>query len=403
MSRRVFITGYGIISAIGNNAEENYSSLVNKKSGFGRLDFLNTVHRDELPGCEVKLSDSALCDLAGVTQNAGYTRTALLAMIAVREAIVSAALSEEDVQKAGILSATTAGGIRELETYLYDLQDLEKTGEFLAYLDTADAGEHMERLADSFGIRGYIGAVSTACSSAANAIILGSRLISQNFLEIAVCGGSDALGKVTLNGFSSLMILDRNACRPFDENRNGLNMGEGAAYLVLESEESLIRTGKKAIAELKGYANINDIFHQTASSPDGAGALASMKKALAKAGLNIADIDYINAHGTGTENNDLAEGRGIQALFGKQPPPFSSTKPYTGHAMAASGSIEAAFCMMAFQHDVIFPNLNFEIPMNELDIRPITELKRQAGLRNILSNSFGFGGSTASLLFSKCL
>jgi 3-oxoacyl-[acyl-carrier-protein] synthase-1 len=199
------------------------------------------------------------------------------------------------------------------------------------------------------------------------------------------------------------MILDRNLCRPFDENRNGLNMGEGAAYLVLESEEALWKSGKKAIAELKGYANINDIFHQTASSPDGAGAFASMKKALARAGLTAEDIDYINAHGTGTENNDLAEGLGIQNLFGKQPPPFSSTKPYTGHAMAASGSIEAAFCLMALQHDVIFPNLNFHMPMNELDIRPFTELRRQAGLRNILSNSFGFGGSSASLLFSKCL
>ena len=399
---RVFVTGYGVITAIGNNAGENYQSLINEKSGFGRLDFLNTVHRDEIPAFEIKLSDSDLCKMCGVPTDAGYTRTALLALIAVREAIASAFLSGAEVRETGMISATTAGGIRELETWFDDLQDHEKTGDFLAYLDTSDAGDHTERLADFFQIRRYIGTLSTACSSAANAIILGARLISHGVLERIICGGADALSKVTLNGFNSLMILDRSLCRPFDENRNGLNLGEGAAYLVIESEEALKRSGRKAICELRGYANVNDIFHQTASSPDGSGAAACMEKALAEAGLKKADIDYINAHGTGTENNDLAEGMAIQTLFGVSPPPFSSTKPYTGHITAAAGSVEAAFCMMAFQHDVIFPNLNFSMPMKELSIRPITEIKQNARLRNILSNSYGFGGSGASLLFSKC-
>jgi len=401
MKRRVFVTGYGIITAIGNNAAENYSALASRKSGFAKLDVLKTVHRDELPACEIKWPDSTLCEMAGVPSGDGYTRTALLALIAVSEAVDSASLSAAEVRDAGLISATAAGGIRELETFYDDLLDPQKTGDFLAYLDTADAGEHTERLADFFQIRRYVGTVSTACSSAANAIILGTRLISQCRMDRVICGGSEALSKVALNGFSSLMILDKNSCRPFDENRNGLNLGEGAAYLVLESEEALIRSGRQALAEIRGYANVNDIFHQTASSPDGTGALASMKKALDGAGLKMTDIDYINAHGTGTENNDLAEGMAIQALFGNSPPPFSSTKPYTGHITAAAGSVEAAFCMMAFQQDVIFPNLNFTTPMKELDIRPMTEMQRQAGLRNILSNSFGFGGNTVSLIFSK--
>ncbi len=402
MSRRIFVTGYGVLTAIGGNAEENYRSLIGRRSGFGRLDFLETVHREEIPAFEIKRSDAALCELAGVPSDAGYTRTALIALIAMGEAIGAAALSAGEVKEAGLISATTAGGIRELETWYHELQDHQKTGEFLAYLDAADAGEHTERLAHFFGMRRYLATLSTACSSAANALILGARLISQGVLERAICGGADALGKVTLNGFHSLMILDRKACRPFDENRNGLNLGEGAAYLVLEEGEALRQRGGKPLAELKGYANLNDIFHQTAASPDGAGALATMKEAVARAGLEPADIDYINAHGTGTENNDLAEGLAIQTLFGACPPPFSSTKPYTGHLMAASGSVEAAFCLLAFQHGVLFPNLNFEQPMKELAIRPLTELKRPAALRNILSNSFGFGGSTASLLFSKC-
>jgi 3-oxoacyl-(acyl-carrier-protein) synthase len=403
MSRRVFVTGYGVITAIGNNAEENYQSLIHENCPFGRLEILETVHRDTIQAFEVKLTDDALCEKAGVPAGAGYTRTTLLALIAAREAISSASLSEEDVREAGIVSATTAGGVRELETYYADLQEPQKEGVFLAYLDTADPGEHTERLADIFQIRKYVGTVSTACSSATNAIMLGARLIAHRVVERVVCGGSEALSKVTINGFNTLMILDRNPCRPFDENRNGLNLGEGAAYLVLESEEMLRRSGKRAIAELRGYANVNDAFHQTAASPDGAGACEAMRKAIAMAGLAAADIDYINAHGTGTENNDLAEALAIRTLFSDHPPPFSSTKPYTGHTTSAAGSVEAAFCMMALQHDVVFPNLNFREPMKEIALRPVTEVRWEAGLKNILSNSFGFGGGASALLFSQCL
>jgi len=401
MKRRVFVTGYGVITAIGRSAEENYDALAHGNTGFGKLDVLKTVHRDELPAYEIKASDATLCKLAGVPVGAGYSRTALLAQIAVQEAIESASLSPAEVCEAGLISATAAGGIRELETWYKELEDPERTGAFLAYLDTADPGEHTERLAAFFQLRRYLATLSTACSSSANAIILGARLIAAGRMDRILCGGSEALSKVALNGFHSLMILDRNSCRPFDENRNGLNLGEGAAYLVLESEEALLQSGRPAVAEIRGYANVNDIFHQTASSPDGTGALASMEKALAVSGLNVKEIDYINAHGTGTENNDLAEGTAIQALFGSSPPPFSSTKPYTGHITAAAGSVEAAFSMIAFQQDAIFPNLNFSTPMKELDIRPVTEMKHRAGLRHILSNSFGFGGNTVSLIFSK--
>jgi 3-oxoacyl-[acyl-carrier-protein] synthase-1 len=402
MSRRVFITGYGIMTAIGNNGPENFASLRDKKCGFDKLEILETVHRDSIFCCEIKLSDDDLCKLASVPSHTGYTRTALLGLIAAKEAIASAGLSEAQVRNSGIISATTAGGIRELEKYFHELQNPQLTGDFLAFLDTADPGEHTERLAEYLHIQKYLATVSTTCSSATNAVILGARLIANGVTDCMICGGAEALSKITINGFNSLMILDKEHCRPFDHHRNGLNLGEGAAYLVLESEELLQRSGKKAIAELRGYANVNDAFHQTASSPAGTGALHAMKKTLARAGLDVTDIDYINAHGTGTENNDLSEGLAIQTLFGSNVPPFSSTKPYTGHTTSAAGSVEAAFCLMAFQHDVIFPNINFSQPMAELSIRPITEFKQGAGLKNILSNSLGFGGSATSLLFSKC-
>ncbi len=402
MSRRVFITGYGIITAIGNNGPENFASLRNKRSGYGRLDFLQTLHRDEIYCCEIKLSDDELCRHARVPTRAGFSRTTLLGIIAAREAIDSAGLTKAETSGAGLISATTAGGIRELESYYYELQNPESSGDFLAFLDTGDPGEHTERMADILNMKKYLATVSTACASAANSIIFGARLIANGLADVMICGGSEALSKVTINGFNSLKILDRNLCKPFDQNRNGLNLGEGAAFLVLEAEERLGYPGKNAIAELCGYASLNDAFHQTASSPDGSGALKAMQKALTMGGIAPEDVDYINAHGTGTENNDLSEGLSVKALFGDQLPPFSSTKPYTGHTTSAAGSVEAAFCLMGFEHDTIFPTLNFSQPMEELDILPVTELRQGAGLGYILSNSLGFGGSTTSLLFAKC-
>jgi 3-oxoacyl-[acyl-carrier-protein] synthase-1 len=401
MSQRVFITGFGIITSIGTNAEENFQSLANRKYGFGRIEVLNTVHKETLSACEVKLNEEQLCMLAGVAPNDGFTRTSLLGMIAAREAIDSAGLSVEEVRTLGMVSATTTGGIREFETHFYDLMDASRRGDFERFTDTATSGEHCQRIADRLGIQKYLGTISTACSSSANSLMHGAQLIKNHKLDRVMCGGAEALSKFTVNGFNTLMILDNDHCRPFDSTRNGLNLGEGAAYLVLESEEVLLKSGKQPMAELKGYGNANDAFHQTASSPDGAGAYLAMKQALHSAQLMPEDLDYINAHGTATENNDLSEGLGIKRLFDKSIPYFSSTKPYTGHTLAAAGGVEAAFCLLALQHDMIWPNLNFTHIMPELNIHPVVELKKGVTLKNVLSNSFGFGGNTSSLLLAS--
>lgn len=399
MSRRVFITGLGIITSIGKNAAENFQSLVNQRCGFGTLSVLETVHQKALPSCEIKLHDDELREAANVRNRKGFTRTTLLGLLALQEAITSAQLSTADIQQAGLLSATTTGGIREFEKNFYSLLDLSQQGEFVQFADTANPGEHCERLADHIGIKKYIATISTACSSSANAIIHGAQLIKGNKLDCAICGGTEALSKFTINGFNALMIVDPAHCRPFDDSRKGLNLGEGAAYVVLESESAVVRKGKMPLAELMGYGNANDAFHQTASSPEGLGALNAMKEALTTAGVDPSAVDYINAHGTATENNDLSEGIGIQKLFGAQVPHFSSTKPYTGHTLAAAGSIEAVYSMMAIQNQMVWPNLNFSHQMPELSISPVRELVRDIPLRNVLSNSFGFGGNTSSLLF----
>lgn len=401
MSKRIFVTGMGIITSIGTTTEENFDSLLSLKSGIGKLELFSSIHADTIPVGEIKLSDAALCKMAGVEENSGYTRTALIALIATKEALASAQISNLKEARTGLISSTTVGGMREFENILSDLTDLTKDGDFRNYAHVTDAGEHTERIADLFGFKDYISTTSTACSSASNAIILGAELIKHGQLDRVVCGGSDVLSKFTLNGFNSLMILDKRTMHPFDATRGGVNLGEGAAYVVIESEEMVQKFNKKPLAELTGYSNSNDAFHQTASSPDGDGALLSMTRALAMAGVKPAEVDYINCHGTATENNDLSEALAIQNLFKEHVPHFSSTKPYTGHTLAAAGSVEAVFAILCIQNKVLFPNLYFENQMPEISITPVKSLLQNVEVKHVLSNSFGFGGSNTSLLFSK--
>lgn len=242
---------------------------------------------------------------------------------------------------------------------------------------------------------------STACSSAANAIIFGANLIKSGVTDIVVAGGAEALTKFHLNGFNTLMILDKDTCRPFDRNRAGINLGEGAAYIVLESEESVKRRNVRPVAELSGYANTCDAFHQTATSENGEGAYLAMRKAMDMARLSPCDIDYVNAHGTGTPNNDASELAAMERIWGTQIPAFSSTKAFTGHTTSASGSIETVICLLALQHGFLPPNLGWRTPINEGGI-PITGTDNQRDIKNIINNSFGFGGNDSSLIFSKC-
>lgn len=217
--------------------------------------------------------------------------------------------------------------------------------------------------------------------------------------DIVVVGGTECLSKFHLNGFNSLMILDSHICRPFDQLRAGLNLGEGAAYLVMESDKSVKRRGVNPIARLCGYGNACDAFHQTASSPEGDGARLAMQQALDMAGLLPGDINYINAHGTGTPNNDESESNAIMHVFGKHYPAVSSTKGYTGHTTSASGSIEAVFCLLALEHQFLLPNINWSNPMDNGFV-PVTDMHPSSPIKFIQSNAFGFGGNDSSLIFS---
>lgn len=398
-SSPVFVTGMGVISCIGMNAEENFHHLVTKQSGIGDIKILQTEHRGILPVGEIPLPNEELGRNAGVQNIRYFSRTTLLALIAAQEAIQQADIADIKQFRTGLISASTVGGMDKSENFFGPWLKQERSAH-LSDIITHDCGDSTSRLASHFGIEEYTTTISTACSSAANAIMLGARLIRNNQLDRVIVGGTDALTRFTLNGFNTLMILDKEKCTPFDENRRGLNLGEGAAYLVLESEKTA--QGKKIYAQVSGYANANDAFHQTASSPDGKGALLAMKKALEVAGLKTSDIDYINVHGTGTPNNDITEGTAMETLFGDHLPTYSSTKAYTGHTLAACGAIEAVYSIYAINQGVIYPNLRFKEKIKDLKTQPVTELLRNQTVRYVLSNSFGFGGNNTSLVFSKC-
>jgi 3-oxoacyl-[acyl-carrier-protein] synthase-1 len=401
MGERVFITGMGMITAIGDNVASNLQSLRTQKSGLGFTRQLYTIYKEVLPVAEVKYTTPQLSEIAGVAGREGYTRTTLLGLIAMQEALSQAGITNVQDEPTGFVNASTVGGMCDTENVYFDIADPEKTGDFLKFIDTLDCADCTQQIADTVGITEQITTISTACSSSANALMYGARLIKAGVVRRVICGGTEALTRFTLNGFNSLKNIDKLPCRPFDQHRNGLNLGEGAAYLVLESASLVKERQCAVIAEMSGYANTNEAFHPTAPSPDGDGAFAAMQLAMEMGGCKPADIQYVNVHGTATLSNDVAEGMALQRLFGEQVPKFSSTKPFTGHTLAAAGAIEAIYSVLTILHQTIFPNLHFTDKMEELNIAPETKCLENYPVQHVLSNSFGFGGNNASLLISK--
>jgi len=400
MPRRVVVTGIGMISSIGKNIDEILESLKSLKSGIGPISILNTNYKGLIPAGEIRLTNDHLSELAGQKIPQIVTRTTLLGLIAAREAYRSAGLEPgaDTGVKTGIVSATTVGGMDQTEKYYLDFLQIDQ---YLPYVFTHDCCDNTEHISENLGISDYMTTISTACSSSVNAIMFGARLIKHGIVDRVIAGGTDALSKFTVNGFSTLKILDDKPCRPFNKDRNGLNLGEGAGFIVLEAEELAVKDNRRIFCELTGYANANDAYHQTASSPEGLGPYLAMKQALEMSGINPDQIDYINAHGTGTDNNDLTEGIAIERIFSPSIPPVSSTKGYTGHTLGAAGAIEAIFSILAIHKGILFPSLNFTEKMDELSFEPLKKLTTGVNVRNALSNSFGFGGNDSSLIFSK--
>lgn len=407
MTEKIVITGAGVVSAIGIGKAETLQSLLNAKTGIEPVCYLPTEHSG-MPVGEVKLSDEELMARVGVAEDKGkmQSRNTMIARLALREALADAGLTDEtgETDKALLLdmpliSGTTVAGMDRAECIFNDPTQEVIREQMIE--SRSDCGTNTEDIARGVGRFAMLDTISTACSSAANAIAFGANLIKCGLYQRVVVGGTESLSKFHFNGFNTLMILDKDQCRPFDETRAGLNLGEGAAYLVIESESSAMSRHKTPLATLSCYGNACDAFHQTASSDNGEGSYLAMSKALHMGGLKPEDIDYINAHGTGTPNNDISELYAMKRLFGENMPPYSSTKSFTGHTTSASGSIEAVFCLLAIEHQFLPVSLKCDKAIEGYP-HPVAQGDKPAReIRNVLCNAFGFGGNDTSLVLSK--
>ena len=395
MDKNIVITGEGIISAIGNDKAAVLQSLLDGRSGIVEMKHLHSSHH-ELPVGEVQLTNDEMKAMLALPIEEQTSRTSLMGMLAVRQALAEAQLPETAPKnrRVVLISGTTVGGMDITEQY-YD--SFATSDEHLDCLKKHDCGSSTEEIAAMFGISECT-TISTACSSAANALILGANLLKTGQADLVIAGGSEALTRFHLNGFNSLMILDHEPCRPFDAQRAGLNLGEGAAFVVMETEASARERGADIHAWLTGYGNACDAFHQTASSDNGEGAYRAMTEALEMAHLQPEDIDYVNAHGTGTPNNDLSESAALKRVFAEKMPLISSTKAFTGHTTSASGSIETVICLLAMQHHFVPANLRWEHQIPD-GITPTTGVK-DVTLKHVVCNAFGFGGNDSSLILS---
>ncbi|MGL1886421.1 MAG: beta-ketoacyl-[acyl-carrier-protein] synthase family protein [Reichenbachiella sp.] len=390
----VFVSGLGVVSAMGCGVERQLQALKSGKTGIAPYEFSNGKIKYQ---GKLKLSNTQLKEKLGISLGTKMPRTALLGMVAAQEAI--SLLPAEALPDTGFINGSTTGGMDLSEDYFIDKINNDSS-ENINNLLTHDLGTVNVAIRNFLGLKGYTNTISTACSSAANAVMLGSRMIQAGMIDRVLVGGTDALTDFTINGFTSLMIYDTEFCRPFDEERVGLNLGEGAGYILLENAKSLEETGSKPLARVTGWANANDSFHQTGTSPDGIGAKKAMYEALEVAKLSIGDIDYLNAHGTATKNNDNSEIAAIDGVFEGSTLDFSSTKGFTGHTLAAAGGIEAVFSILSMTESIVFPNINWKNQMAQSERAPVLKEFNKT-INHVMSNSFGFGGNSTSLIFSK--
>lgn len=413
----IAVTGIGIICAIGNDAKAVVKSLKEKQTGIGTMRYLDSSHK-ELPVGEVKLSNEEMTQMLGLdSETAIRSRTVLMGAIAIRQALEDAKLDPKG-KRVVVINGTTVGGMDVTERYFLQMREQD---DLLPLIEKHDCGSSTREMADLAGLsEAEVCTISTACSSAANAIILGSEMLKMGEADIVIAGGTESLSKFHLNGFNTLMILDKEQCRPFDKTRTGLNLGEGAAFVVLtrtlvKSEELRVKNesnkqGSEGNSDsslftlrsslfIRGYGNRCDAFHQTASSENGEGAFLAMSDALQMAGLKPQDIQYINAHGTGTPNNDASESAAIRRVFGDEIPPISSTKGFTGHTTSAAGAIETVISILALQHGFVPANLGWKTQDSDC-ITPSMGSGKYP-ISNVLCNSFGFGGNDSALIISK--
>lgn len=410
VKKRVVITGLGALTPLGNDVPMMWEALVAGRSGIGPITCFDASDMDVQIAAEVK--DFAPVPLFGRRKARRNDRFTLFALEAARQAVADAGLEFDDglKQVTGVFIGTAIGGIL---TLLKNYDVLQKSGPrrvspFMVPMMMPNAASGT--VAITYGLRGPNLSIASACATGSHAIGEAAEVVRRGDAEVMICGGSEAvITPLTLSAFRNMGASStrndepQRACRPFDAGRDGFVLGEGAGVLVLESQEYARRRGAHIYAELVGYGASADAFHVTAPDETGDGAALAMELALQDAGLSPEEVDYINAHGTGTLLNDRMETRAIRTVFGPHADRLmvSSTKSMMGHLMGAAGAVEAIACVKSLESGWVHPTVNYETPDPECDLDYVPNQARQTWPRVVLSNSFGFGGHNGCLVFRR--
>lgn len=410
MDKRVVITGLGCVSPLGNDVQTSWQNIVDKQSGVDLITHYDTTNFVCKIAAEVKGFDGR--ELFGVREARRMDRCTQFALAAAQQAVEDAGLeiNDDNRDQIGAVVGTGIGGIETLNDQFHNYVERgpSRVSPFLVPMMIPDTPGGM--IAIKMGIRGINFAVVTACATGTNAIGEASEVIRRGQTDVMLAGGCEAaIVPLAMAGLSKMGAMSTysgepaRASRPFNQDRTGFVMGEGGAVLVLESLEHAQSRGARILAELTSYGSTNDAFHISAPAENGAGAAICMRMALDNAGLEPGDIDYINAHGTGTPLNDRSETTAIKTVFDDYAyeVPVSSTKSMTGHLLGAAGAVEAVFSVKAIQESTLPPTINYEVPDPECDLDYVPNEPRTKQLDHVMSNSFGFGGHNATVIFSR--
>ncbi|MFH1086404.1 MAG: beta-ketoacyl-ACP synthase II [Chloroflexota bacterium] len=410
MVRRVVVTGMGAVTPVGNDVPTMWANVCQGKSGIGPITNFDASQYRTRIAAEVKgldpLAHFSRKDIRRLDPFVQY------ALIAAREAVARAALSLGDGlnHRTAVILGSGIGGMCTVmqQTQVLLERGPDRVSPMLIPMILPESGASMVSI--EFGFKGPNMAVTSACATAANAIGEAYGMVRHGLVDVALCGGAEkGVMPLAVAGFSAMRaISERNdeperASRPFDRDRDGFVIGEGAAVLVIEALEHAQARGAVILAEIIGYGSNDDAYHITAPDPDGAGATACMRLALESAAVQPAEIDYVNAHGTSTPLNDVTETRAIKAALGERAydVPISSTKSVMGHMLGAGGAAEAIVCIESIRHGIVPPTMNLDNPDPECDLDYVPNRARQQRVRTALSNSFGFGGHNACLIFRQ--
>jgi 3-oxoacyl-[acyl-carrier-protein] synthase II len=389
---RVVVTGLGVTSPFGTGVKAYWAGLAAGACAIRPLTLID--------------ASGFRCRIAAEVPEIGRgsarrSRADRLALTAAAEALEDAGLGASDRSGAALVVGAVGGGMLEAESWYWARARGERSPRWAASLRAMLPAAHAETLAHRLGLDGPRHTVVTACSSGAVALAEAAELITDGVVDVAMAGGVDAVTRMCFMGFNALKLLDPEPCRPFDRDRRGMSIGEGAAFVVLEAAAHARSRGRRAHAELVGHGATTDAYHVTAPQPHGEGMVRAMRAALDAARLGPADVGYVNAHGTATPQNDRIEASAITQVFGAGRPLVSSIKSMIGHTMAAAGSLEAVATILALTHETIPPTANLAILDPEVEFDCVPRVAREAAIEHAISNSFGFGGQNITLVFRR--